>query len=112
VLETHTEGGISEEEVEDEVRVPDIEDDLPPLSSLTKKEPSPLMYNNLVEILYAYAFTQRLYNGECHLDISAVYVLLQASSVLYENRVYESCEAACLQAMVNARKVCQSSFFS
>lgn len=64
------------------------------------------MFNNVVEILYAYAFTSRLYNGDVRNDLaSAVYTILQVSSVLYENRVYESCEAALLQVLINARKV-------
>lgn len=96
-----------EEHFEETGEAPEIEENLPPLSSLTTKEPSPLMYNNLVEILYAYTFTMRLYNGDCRLDLAtSVYVFLQVSSVLYENKVYDSCEAALFQAISNARKVC------
>lgn len=91
---------------EEEEEPPELENDIPPLSSLTSKDPSPLMYNNLVEILYSYVFTTRLYNGDYRYELeTSVYVILQMSSVLNENRVYESCEAALLQALSNTHKV-------
>ena len=36
---------------------------LPPLSSLTKQQPSPQLLHNVCNVLYAYAYTMRLYDG-------------------------------------------------
>lgn len=56
---------------------------LPPLSRLSSKEPSPLLSVHLVDILYSYCFTLRLYNGDWRSDpIGSVMVLLSVSSVL------------------------------
>jgi len=56
---------------------------LPPLSRLTSAEPSPLLAIHLVDILYSYCFTLRLYNGDWQSDAcGAVMVILSVSSVL------------------------------
>ncbi|WJX10324.1 hypothetical protein P8452_01062 [Trifolium repens] len=56
---------------------------LPPLSSLSSKEPSPLLTVHLVDILYSYCFTLRLYNGDWRSDpIGSAMVVLSVSSVL------------------------------
>ncbi|XP_058728464.1 uncharacterized protein LOC131600298 [Vicia villosa] len=56
---------------------------LPPLSRLSSKEPSPLLTVHLVDILYSYCFTLRLYNGDWRSDpIGSVMVVLSVSSVL------------------------------
>lgn len=56
---------------------------LPPLSSLSSKEPSPLLTVHLVDILYSYCFTLHLYNGDWRSDpIGSVMVVLSVSSVL------------------------------
>lgn len=56
---------------------------LPPLSKLTSAEPSPLLAIHLVDILYSYCFTLRLYNGDWQSDASgAAMVILSVSSVL------------------------------
>ncbi|TKY74049.1 Zinc finger HIT domain-containing protein 2 [Spatholobus suberectus] len=56
---------------------------LPPLSRLSSKEPSPLLTVHLVDILYSYCFTLRLYNGDWRSDaVGSVMVVLSVSSVL------------------------------
>ena len=62
---------------------PGPETPLPPLSKLSSKEPSPLLAVHLVDILYSYCFTLRLYNGDWQSDaIGSVSVVLTVSSVL------------------------------
>lgn len=56
---------------------------LPPLSRLSSKEPSPLLTVHLVDILYSYCFTLRLYNGDWRSDpLGSAMVVLSVSSVL------------------------------
>lgn len=69
----------------DEVREVPLgpETPLPPLSRLSSKEPSPLLTVHLVDILYSYCFTLRLYNGDWRSDaLGSVMVVLSVSSVL------------------------------
>jgi hypothetical protein len=66
---------------------------IPSFSALTKscKPPSPLLVFNLIDILYAVVRTLRLYNGiEDALLVGkeAATVLMQASSVLYQDARY------------------------
>ncbi|KAK1286296.1 hypothetical protein QJS10_CPB20g01674 [Acorus calamus] len=44
------------------------ESPLPPLHKLINNEPSPLLPVHLVDLLYTYCFTLRLYNGDWHCD--------------------------------------------
>lgn len=56
---------------------------LPPVSRLSSKEPSPILTVHLVDILYSYCFTLRLYNGDWRSDaLGSVMVVLSVSSVL------------------------------
>lgn len=56
---------------------------LPPVSKLSSAEPSPLLAVHLVDIIYSYCFTLRLYNGDWQSDaIGSVLVVLSVSSVL------------------------------
>ncbi|CAL5206709.1 unnamed protein product [Lathyrus oleraceus] len=56
---------------------------LSPLNRLSSKEPSPLLTVHLVDILYSYCFTLRLYNGDWRSDpIGSAMVVLSVSSVL------------------------------
>lgn len=56
---------------------------LPPLSKLSSIEPSPLLAIHLVDIVYSYSFTLRLYNGDWQADaIGSAMVVLSISSVL------------------------------
>ncbi|CAL0314919.1 unnamed protein product [Lupinus luteus] len=72
---------LPEDESSDIPRGPEIR--LPPLSRLSLKEPSPLLTVHLVDILYSYCFTLRLYNGDWKSDaLGSVMVVLSVSSVL------------------------------
>ncbi|KAK4787582.1 hypothetical protein SAY86_011415 [Trapa natans] len=56
---------------------------LPPIRKLISTEPSPLLTVHLVDILYSYCFTLRLYNGDWRSDpIGSSMVILSISSVL------------------------------
>ncbi|OIV89259.1 hypothetical protein TanjilG_24113 [Lupinus angustifolius] len=72
---------LPEDESSDIPRGPETR--LPPLSRLSLKEPSPLLTVHLVDILYSYCFTLRLYNGDWKSDaLGSVMVVLSVSSVL------------------------------
>ncbi|XP_020588912.1 zinc finger HIT domain-containing protein 2, partial [Phalaenopsis equestris] len=59
------------------------ENPLPPLHQLSRTEPSPLLSVHLIDIIYSYCFTLRLYNGDWHFDpLGAATVVLTLSSVL------------------------------
>ncbi|KAM7525927.1 hypothetical protein LguiA_015829 [Lonicera macranthoides] len=56
---------------------------LPPTSKLSSTEPSPLLAVHLVDVIYSYCFTVRVYNGDWQSDaIGSATVLLTISSVL------------------------------
>ncbi|TVU31969.1 hypothetical protein EJB05_23685 [Eragrostis curvula] len=62
------------------------ESPLPSLKQLTKTEPSPLLAVHLVDILYSYCFTLRLYNGDWRSDpLGASTVALSMSKVMGED---------------------------
>ncbi|PON73577.1 Zinc finger, HIT-type domain [Parasponia andersonii] len=62
---------------------PGPETPLPPLSKLTTTQPSPLLGVHLVDIIYSYCFTLRLYNGDWQSDAAgSALVVLSVSSVL------------------------------
>lgn len=70
-------------EAEDRTSPPPILDQIPPLTSLTKVEPSPLLAFHLLDILFSYAFTLRLFNGDFTTDLEeAVSIMLSTSAVL------------------------------
>lgn len=76
---------------------PPILDPIPSLASLTKIKPSPLLANNVLEVLYAYAYTKRLYNGDWEEENGpeAVEMVISLSEVLRENAVYKDLKDAC-----------------
>ncbi|XP_021816518.1 zinc finger HIT domain-containing protein 2 [Prunus avium] len=56
---------------------------LPPVSKLSSTKPSPTLAVHLVDIIYSYCFTLRLYNGDWLSDATgSAMVLLSVSSVL------------------------------
>ncbi|KAF3434212.1 hypothetical protein FNV43_RR25315 [Rhamnella rubrinervis] len=62
---------------------PGPETPLPPVSKLSSTQPSPLLAVHLVDIIYSYCFTLRLYNGDWQSDaIGSAMVMLSVSSVL------------------------------
>lgn len=77
------------------------ENPLPPLCQLSRVEASPLLSIHLVDILFSYCFTLRLYNGDWHSDaLGAATVVLSVSKVLDdEGRPETVAEAlgACLE---------------
>ncbi|KAJ0971100.1 hypothetical protein J5N97_019059 [Dioscorea zingiberensis] len=59
------------------------ESPLPPLHQLSRIEPSPLLSIHLVDILFSYCFTLRLYNGDWQSDaLGGAFVVLSISKVL------------------------------
>ncbi|PWA60227.1 HIT-type Zinc finger family protein [Artemisia annua] len=68
---------------------------LAPISELTSTEPSPLLAIHLVDILYSYCFTLRLYNGDWESDpVGSTVVVLSISSVLGHNSQPETVSEA------------------
>ncbi|MFS7913584.1 putative Shq1 protein [Helianthus anomalus] len=62
---------------------PGPETALPPVNKLSSSEPSPLLAIHLVDILYSYCFTLRLYNGDWQSDpVDSATVVLTISLVL------------------------------
>ncbi|CAK9169340.1 unnamed protein product [Ilex paraguariensis] len=62
---------------------PGPETPLPPVSKLSSTEPSPLLAVHLVDIIYSYCFTLRLYNGDWQSDgLGSAMMVLSISSVL------------------------------
>ncbi|XP_010275972.1 PREDICTED: zinc finger HIT domain-containing protein 2 isoform X2 [Nelumbo nucifera] len=77
----YTEGG--EENFQVSEIPPGPETPLPPVSKLSSAEPSPLLVVHLVDIIYCYCFTLRLYNGDWQSDaLGSAMVVLSLSSVL------------------------------
>ncbi|KAJ3091145.1 hypothetical protein HK102_001559 [Quaeritorhiza haematococci] len=81
------EGGEDSREEKEGAEVPAIPfHDIPPLQSITKTNPNPSVAYNLVDVLFAYAFTIRHFNGEIHLDnqnsIESCHVIWELSKVL------------------------------
>ncbi|GAV68704.1 zf-HIT domain-containing protein/SHQ1 domain-containing protein, partial [Cephalotus follicularis] len=59
---------------------------LPPVSKLSSKTPSLLLPVHLVDIIYSYCFTLRLYNGDTQSDaIGSAMLVLSISSILSQN---------------------------
>jgi len=84
--------------------IPWPSEELPPLSSMIKREPSIKLYNNLLDILYAYAYTWRLYNGDPTGDaVSTVSCILQLSKVLSDGIVYDAGFLAIEEAIASSR---------
>ncbi|KAL2527765.1 HIT-type Zinc finger family protein [Abeliophyllum distichum] len=62
---------------------PGPETPLPPASKLSTAGPSPLLAVHLIDIIYSYCFTLRLYNGDWQSDaLESAMVLLGVSYVL------------------------------
>ncbi|CAN6324800.1 unnamed protein product [Urochloa humidicola] len=81
---------ISDPMIDEETSINEIpegpESPLPSLKQLTRVEPSPLLAVHLVDILYSYCFTLRLYNGDWHSDpLGASTVALSMSKVMGED---------------------------
>ncbi|KAG6404433.1 hypothetical protein SASPL_136681 [Salvia splendens] len=70
---------------------PGPETPLPSVSKLTASEPSPLLAIHLIDIIYSYCFTLRLYNGDWKADpLESATVVLSVSSVLDQSKQPET----------------------
>eukprot|EP00469_Lotharella_globosa_P010393 CAMPEP_0167788428 /NCGR_PEP_ID=MMETSP0111_2-20121227/10036_1 /TAXON_ID=91324 /ORGANISM="Lotharella globosa, Strain CCCM811" /LENGTH=439 /DNA_ID=CAMNT_0007680307 /DNA_START=9 /DNA_END=1328 /DNA_ORIENTATION=+ len=79
---------------------------IPSMRSLRSTKPSVLLKNNVVDLLYAYAFAKRLYNGDWEDDPHGVAnVVFTLSDVLSRNAVFEKVVAAILSLLENAQRV-------
>lgn len=80
---------------------PGAETPIPPLSQLSSANPSPLLTVHLVDIIYSYCFTLRLYNGDWHSDpLGAATEVLTISAVLGDSGRPETVRealSACLE---------------
>jgi len=85
--DTATSGPMADQEPVTINEIPEgPESPLPALKQLTRAEPSPLLAVHLVDILYSYCFTLRLYNGDWHSDpLGASTVALSMSKVMGED---------------------------
>jgi hypothetical protein len=70
---------------------------IPSIKSLTTVTPSLLLANHAVEMLYAYAYTKRMFNGDWEEEncSDAVEMVIILSSVLRDNMVYKDLKDAC-----------------
>lgn len=84
-----SEDGIESDPLHDVPLGPDSP--LPSVSKLSAAGPSPLLAVHLVDIMYSYCFTLRLYNGDWQSDpIGSATVLLSISSVLGQGGLPET----------------------
>ncbi|KAL2233118.1 UNVERIFIED_CONTAM: hypothetical protein Sindi_1491800 [Sesamum indicum] len=71
-----------------------------PVSKLTVSAPSPLLTVHLVDIIYSYCFTLRIYNGDPKSDpLESVMVVLSVSSVLGQGGQPETIAEALLHCL-------------
>ncbi|KAM9456078.1 zinc finger HIT domain-containing protein 2 [Clarias gariepinus] len=83
---------------------PPISSEIPPLSSLCSASPSPLVKFGLVNVLYGYAFTLRLFNGdvsETQQLLEFTRLLLSVSECLGRGRTFGSSPEALSAAMAS-----------
>lgn len=84
------------------------ETSLPPVSQLTAAEPSPLLAMHLIDIIYTYCFTLRLYNGDWRADpLESATLVLNISSVLGQNGQPETVLEALSHCL---EKTCSSAY--
>ncbi|KAJ0053380.1 hypothetical protein Pint_00395 [Pistacia integerrima] len=87
---------------------PGPETPLPPVSKLSSTEPSPLLVFHLVDMIYSYCFTLRLYNGDWQSDaLGSAMMALSVSAVLGQGGQPESVQEAvsyCLEQTCTSYK--------
>lgn len=84
------------------------ESPLPPVHQLSRSDPSPLLPVHLIDIIYGYCFTLRLYNGDWRFDpLGAATVVLAVSSVLGGDGHPETVSEALASCM---ERTCSASF--
>ncbi|KAK3550498.1 hypothetical protein QTP86_031488, partial [Hemibagrus guttatus] len=90
--------------MEESRNAPPISCEIPPLSSLCSASPSPLVKFSLVNVLYGYAFTLHLFNGdvsETQQLLEFTQLLLSVSECLGPSRVFGSFSEALSAAMAS-----------
>jgi hypothetical protein len=89
-IDDHDNEEIKEEE-DEFAPLPQIPKDIPPLTSIYKKEPAEEMAYNLIDVLYCYVLCQRLYDGDPFTDIgSFISTFWSISSVIPLNKSFGS----------------------
>eukprot|EP01119_Soliformovum_irregulare_P017078 TRINITY_DN5026_c0_g1_i1.p1 TRINITY_DN5026_c0_g1~~TRINITY_DN5026_c0_g1_i1.p1 ORF type:complete len:282 (+),score=72.61 TRINITY_DN5026_c0_g1_i1:508-1353(+) len=84
---------------------PQVPKNLPALTTISTATPSPLLPFLLVDILYSYAFVQRLMNGDVEDDVmECVATIMELSSVLKSNAVYHSGQEAIYRCIETANQ--------
>jgi hypothetical protein len=84
--------------------LPALPDSVPALDTLTKVPPSPLIANNLIDILFAYVLVKRLYNGDTSAEPrEAALYAVRCSTVLSERAVHETPALAIDRCMARCR---------
>lgn len=75
---------------------PPLMTNIPTIKSLTTVTPSPLLANHALEMMYAYTYTKRMFNGDWDEENSydAVEMVIILSAVLRENSVYKDLKDA------------------
>ncbi|KAI3883314.1 hypothetical protein MKX03_000330 [Papaver bracteatum] len=87
---------------------PGPENPLPSINKLSSTNPSPLLSVHLIDIIYSYCFTLRLYNGDWKSDaFDAAVVVLSLSSVLGEGMQPESVTEALAHSL---KQTCSASY--
>ncbi|KAL8511305.1 hypothetical protein ACS0TY_017927 [Phlomoides rotata] len=84
------------------------ETSLPTVSQLTAVEPSPLLEMHLIDIIYTYCFTLRLYNGDWRADpLESATLVVNVSSVLGQYELPETVLEALSHCL---EKTCSSAY--
>jgi hypothetical protein len=100
---------ISQDSQEEETQVenpPEIIFPIKPLSSLLVTAPSPLIAFNVINVLYAYAFTIKYFNGDLRSAApEAVEYLSRLSDVIGGTAVYQNANLAIQAGIENSLKV-------
>lgn len=96
--------GASENDAESDEKLHEIppgpETPLLPVSKLITTPPSPLLTFHLIDIIYSYCFTLRLYNGDWRADpLESATLLLSVSSVLCQSGQPETVLEALLHCL-------------
>jgi hypothetical protein len=100
-----TRSPLIEDNSEEETK-PAILSSIPKLSSLTKATPAPSLQYDLLNLLYAYAFTNRFLNGELFEDVTeSCNIILQLAPVLSAKATYSSLSIAIQESLQQSLKV-------
>ncbi|KAJ4803525.1 HIT zinc finger family protein [Rhynchospora pubera] len=87
----------------DEEIPPGPDSPLPQLNQLTRSEPSPFLAVHLVDVLYGYCFTLRLYNGDWSSDpLGSASVFLTISKVMGDDFRPETVREALISCLEQA----------